>query len=261
MEKHDFKTPQQLRELIASGQWDKPTSGLLDDYQQANLAVVPKAQAYDFLLFCHRNPKSCPLLAVSEVGDPVIEFQGSRIDVRTMLPRYRVWKQGELVAEPTDLSDYWREDSVAFLLGCSHTFDAPLRRAGMPVSAEAPAVYFTSIPCQSVGNIRGNMVVSMRPVAAAKVSQAVNITARYPSGHGAPVHIGDPEQIGISDLSKPDFGVLPPMPEGSVPVFWACGVTPQVVLPECGAEYVFTHYAGHMLVMDQTVDQIAALSL
>lgn len=254
----DFKTPHQLRALIKDGHWDRPTSGVLDGYQQANLAVVPKAQAYDFLLFCMRNPKSCPLLAVTEPGNPVIEFHGSYFDLRTEIPRYRVWKKGDLVAEPTDLMDFWQEDSVGFLLGCSHTFDAPLCQAGIPVSPEAPAIYHTNIACQSAGNIEGTMVVSMRPVLAAKVSLATSITARYPNGHGAPVHVGDPAMIGINDLTSPDFGVYPGVPEGCVPVFWACGVTPQVVLPQTRADYLFTHYAGHMLVMDQTVDEVAS---
>ncbi|PPC76700.1 hypothetical protein C4K68_14135 [Pokkaliibacter plantistimulans] len=261
MQHSGFSTPAELRALIARGEWSKPTSGILDDYQQANLAVVPQAQAYDFLLFCHRNPKACPLLAVTDVGNPMIEFHGSVMDVRTMIPRYRVWKEGQLVAEPTDLSDYWQDDSVAFLLGCSHTFDAPLGRAGIPVSVEAPAVYFTSIPCTAVGSIRGNMVVSMRPVEASKVPLAMNITARYPSGHGAPVHVGDPALIGIGDLSQPDFGVFPGVAEGYVPVYWACGVTPQVVLPGSGGAYLFTHYAGHMMVMDHTVDEVAGFTV
>lgn len=258
MKKEDFKTPLALRLSIAKGEWNQPTSGMLDDYQQANLAVVPKDQAYDFLLFCVRNPKSCPLLAVSEVGDPVIHFQGSEINVCTMLPRYRMWKDGEYVGETLDLTEYWQDDSVAFLLGCSHTFDAPLKRAGIPVSAEAPAVYYSNIPCQSVGAIQGNMAVSMRPVVADKVALATTITARYPSGHGAPVHIGDPSLIGIDTLENPDFGVFGGVPEGYVPVFWACGVTPQAVLPNSGGAYLFTHFAGHMLVLDQTVDEVAA---
>ncbi|PVZ12486.1 MULTISPECIES: D-glutamate cyclase family protein [unclassified Pseudomonas] len=245
-------SPAQLRQWIAQGQWPGPTSGVLDDYQQANLAVVPADYAYDFLLFCTRNPKSCPVIAVTEPGNP---FVGG-IDLRCMLARYRVWEYGELVEEPCDLLQRWPGDAVAFLLGCSHTFDAPLRRAGIPVAATAPAVYVTDRLCEPAGRLSGPLVVSMRPVAAAKVARAVEVTARYPTGHGAPVHIGDPAQLGIADLAKPDFGVLPPMAPGAVPVFWACGVTPQLVLPKLKAPYVFTHYAGHMLVMDERVDEM-----
>ncbi|GGK05497.1 putative hydro-lyase [Pseudomonas matsuisoli] len=250
-------TPRELRELIAKGEWTTPTSGVLDDYQQANLAVVPRAHAYDFLLFCTRNPKSCPVIAVTEPGSPFIEGKEGQIDLRTMLPRYRVWAHGALVDEPTDLTRHWRDDAVGFLLGCSHTFDAPLRRAGIPVSGAAPAVYRTSRRCRDAAGLSGPLVVSMRPVPTDKVALAVEVTSRYPTGHGAPVHIGDPAKLGITDLSKPDFGVVPPMDEDSVPVFWACGVTPQLVLPELGAPYVFSHYPGHMLVLDQRVDEMA----
>lgn len=251
-------TPHRLRELIARGEWVRPTSGVLDDYQQANLAVVPRAHAYDFLLFCTRNPKSCPLIAVTEPGSPFVDGRDGPIDLRSMLPRYRVWKQGVLVDEPTDLNAYWQDDAVGFLLGCSHTFDAPLRRAGIPVSGAAPAVYRTTLPCREAGGLSGPLVVSMRPVPANKVALAVEVTARYPTGHGAPVHVGDPARLGIADLTTPDFGVLPPMDADSVPVFWACGVTPQLVLPALGAPYVFSHYPGHMLVLDWRVDEMAA---
>lgn len=250
-------TPRELREMVAKGAWTMPTSGVLDDYQQANLAVVPLAHAYDFLLFCTRNPKSCPVIAVTEPGSSIIEGKDSLIDITTMLPRYRVWEQGVLVDEPTDLVRHWRDDAVGFLLGCSHTFDAPLRRAGIPVSADAPAVYRTSRRCREAGRLSGPLVVSMRPVPTVKVTLAVEVTSRYPTGHGAPVHIGDPAKLGIADLSAPDFGVVPQMDADSVPVFWACGVTPQLVLPELGAPYAFSHYPGHMLVLDHRVDEMA----
>ncbi|QEU01886.1 DUF1445 domain-containing protein (plasmid) [Pseudomonas oryzihabitans] len=224
---------------------------MLDDYQQANLVIVPQAQAYALLLFCLRNPKACPILAVGDAGDPWVPLPGAAIDIRTMLPRYRVWQHGHLVAEPTDIEAYWREDSVLILLGCSHTFDAPLRRAGIEVSTAAPPVYTTTVPNTPAGALGGTLVVSMRPVPRALVSQAVLVTARYPSGHGAPVHIGDPEALGISDLQAPDFGVVPPMAPDDVPVFWACGVTPQQVLPQLRSAYCISHYPGHMLVLDQ----------
>ncbi|MDQ7915700.1 DUF1445 domain-containing protein [Pseudomonas sp. 102515] len=244
-------TPVELRSRIARGEWITPTAGVLDDYQQANLVIVPQAHAYALLLFCLRNPRACPILAVGDAGDPWVPLPGAAIDIRTMLPRYRVWQQGRLVAEPTDIEAYWRDDAVAILLGCSHTFDAPLRRAGVPVSPEAPPVYTTNRPNIAAGPLAGTLAVSMRPVPRELVSQAVLVTARYPSGHGAPVHIGDPLALGIGDLQSPDFGVVPPLGEDDVPVFWACGVTPQQVLPQLGAVYCIAHYPGHMLVLDQ----------
>lgn len=244
-------TPAELRERIAAGEWTGPTAGVLDDYQQANLVIVPQAQAYTFLLFCLRNPKACPILAVGDAGDPRIPLPGTAIDIRTMLPRYRVWRQGKLVAEPADIEAHWRDDAVAILLGCSHTFDAPLRRAGIAVSRAAPPVYTTRVPNVPAGPLGGTLVVSMRPVPRARVSQAVQVTARYPSGHGAPVQIGDPAALGIVDLQAPDFGVVPPLGVDDVPVFWACGVTPQQVLPRLGGAYCIAHYPGHMLVLDQ----------
>ncbi len=247
-------TPQQLRELVAAGEWRQPTAGLLDDFQQANLVIVPRALAWDLLLFCVRNPKVCPLLAVGEPGEYLLHVGNTTVDVRRMLPRYRVWHAGQLVAEPYDLEDHWREDAVAFLLGCSHTFDGPLRRAGIPVSHQAPPVYITNIPCVSAGQIRGPMAVSMRPVHHSKIAVATGVTARYASGHGMPVHYGSPAEIGITDLSQPDFGVYPGLEEGYVPVFWACGVTPQIVLPPLQPEWMCSHYPGHMLVLDDSVD-------
>jgi uncharacterized protein YcsI (UPF0317 family) len=250
-------TPADLRSRIARGEWTTPTAGVLDDYQQANLVIVPQAQAYALLLFCLRNPRACPILAVGDAGDPRVPLPGAAIDIRTMLPRYRVWQHGQLVAEPADIEAYWRDDAVAILLGCSHTFDAPLRRAGIAVSSAAPPVYTTTLPNVPAGPLAGTLVVSMRPVPRALVSQAVLVTARYPSGHGAPVHVGDPAALGIADLQAPDFGVVPPLGADDVPVFWACGVTPQQVLPQLGSAYCLSHYPGHMLVLDQRPEAFA----
>lgn len=253
-------TPRELRAAIARGEWRQPTAGLLDDFQQANLAVVPQALAWDFLLFCVRNPKVCPLLAVGEPGQAQLHLGGSIIDVRDMLPRYRIWQRGEEVAQPDNLHQHWREDAVAFLLGCSHSLDGPLRRAGIPVSPLAPPVYITNIACQPAGRIHGPMAVSMRPVARDKINQMVSLTARYPSGHGMPVHTGDPAEIGIHDLSKPDFGVFVAPEAEQLPVFWACGVTPQLVLPGLQAEYLISHYPGHMLVLDDSVEHYSLIT-
>jgi uncharacterized protein YcsI (UPF0317 family) len=252
-------TPAELRGLAARGRWRGPTAGILEGYQQANLAVVPKDLAFDFLLFCTRNPKPCPVIAVTEPGDPVVRLGGTETDLRTDLPRYRVWQHGELVDEPYEATAYWREDSVGFLLGCSHTFEGPLRRAGVPVryaqQSAAPPVYVTNSRTRPAGRLSGPLVVSMRAVPGSLVPRTVEITARYPTGHGAPVHIGDPSALGIRDLARPDFGPEPRIEPGDVPLFWACGVTPQLALPAARAAYTITHYPGHMLVFDHTVDE------
>ncbi|MEU4892874.1 putative hydro-lyase [Streptomyces sp. NPDC044780] len=247
-----------LRDLAARGEWTGPTAGILDGYQQANLVVVPHDLAFDFLLYCVRNPAPCPVLAVTEPGDPVVRLGDTVADLRTDLPRYRVWRRGQLVDEPHDITPYWREDAVGFLLGCSHTFEGPLRRAGVPVryaaSSAAPAVYVTDVPTQPAGRLSGPLVVSMRAVPGPLVARAVEVTSRYPTGHGAPVHIGDPAELGITDLGRPDFGPPPVIEPGDTPVFWACGVTPQLVLPSAAADYSMTHYPGHMLVFDHSID-------
>jgi len=251
-------SPRRLRELIAAGRWNGPTAGVLEGHQQANLAIVPQALAFDFLLFCNRNPKPCPVLAVTEPGDPVVRLGSTTADLRHTLPRYRVWQRGTLVAEPTDIADYWRSDAVGFLLGCSHTWEGALRDAGVPVpraaESAAPPVYVTNRPTRPAGRLSGPLVVSMRALPGHLVARAVEVTARYPTGHGAPIHIGDPGELGIADVHQPDFGPPPKLEPGTVPVFWACGVTPQLVLPAAEAEYVITHFAGHMFVFDHHVD-------
>jgi uncharacterized protein YcsI (UPF0317 family) len=251
-------TPAELRRLIAEGRWTTPTAGFLDGYQQANLAIVPHDLAFDFLLFCTRNAKYCPVIAVTEPGDPVVRLGSTEADLRTTVPRYRVWERGELVAEPTDITEFWHNDSVGFLLGCSHTWEGPLRNAGVPVryaeESMAPAVYVTDRPASPAGRLSGPLVVSMRAIPGHQVARAVELTARYPTGHGSPVHVGDPRVLGISDLATPDFGPAPVVEPGDAPVFWACGVTPQLALPGSGAEYAITHYPGHMFVFDHLVD-------
>lgn len=247
-------TPRELRRLIARQRWTAPTAGILDDYQQANLVVVPDSAASDFTAYCRANPKVCPLLARTQPGDPHLTYRDCTVDVRTMLPRYRVWERGRLVAEPTTIIEHWREDAVAFALGCSHTFDAPLRRAGIPISRQAPPVYITSRPTNAAGIFSGPLAVSMRPVPTPLIGTAINLTARYPSGHGAPIHVGDPRSLGITDMSAPDFGVHSGVPEHCTPVFWACGVTPQLAMSSAELSHAITHYPGHMLVFDNLVD-------
>jgi uncharacterized protein YcsI (UPF0317 family) len=245
----------EVRRAAARGELTGPTPGLALGYAQANLVVVPRDLAFDFLLFCQRNPKPCPLLDVTEAGSPEPKRVACGADLRTDLPRYRVHRSGELIDEPTDLLGWWREDLVAFLLGCSFTFENALLQAGVPVRhVEAGCnvpMYRTNRPCRPAGVFRGPMVVSMRPLTPAQTVTAVQICTRFPRAHGAPIHFGDPHALGIDDLSRPDFGDPVEIRAGEVPVFWACGVTPQAVAMEARPPLLITHKPGHMFVTDQ----------
>ncbi|MER3456625.1 MAG: putative hydro-lyase [candidate division GAL15 bacterium] len=256
-----MSSPQQVRQRIREGRWRRPTAGLAPGYTQANLVVVPKASAYDFLLFCQRNPKPCPVLDVTDPGDPVPRHAAPGADLRTDLPRYRVYLDGQLASEVDDIRALWREDLVAFLLGCSFTFEAALLRAGVPVrhlecGCNVP-MYVTNRPCRPAGPFAGPLVVSMRPVLAAQVPTVFRVCSRYPLAHGAPVHVGDPGALGIYDLARPDYGDPVPLREGEVPVFWACGVTPQAVAQRARVPFMITHSPGYMFVTDLLDEQLA----
>lgn len=254
-------SPRELRLRARRGEWQAPTSGLAPGHAQANLVVVPRAVAYDFLVFCQRNPKPCPLIDVTDPGNPEPAYAAPGADLRTDLPRYRVYRQGRLVAEETEITRYWRDDLVAFLLGCSFTFEEAMLRAGLPVrhmeDGRNAAMYITGLACRPAGALHGPMVVSMRPLPAQDVPRAVLITARYPRAHGAPVHAGDPGAIGVGDLSRPDFGDPPRIMPGEVPVFWACGVTPQAVAMAAKVDLMITHAPGHMFVTDLRDEDLA----
>jgi uncharacterized protein YcsI (UPF0317 family) len=247
-------TGAEVRQQARSGALSGPTTGLAMGYVQANLVVVPRDLAFDFLLFCQRNPKPCPLLDVTEPGSPEPNLVAPGADLRTDLPRYRVYKKGELVDEPDDITAYWRDDLVSFLIGCSFTFENALLQAGLPVrhleSGCNVPMYRTKIACRPAGVFRGPMVVSMRPMTPAQSLQATRICSRFPRAHGTPVHFGDPAMIGIQDLHRPDFGDPVPIQSGEVPVFWACGVTPQAVAMETLPPLLITHKPGHMFVTD-----------
>lgn len=247
-------TPEQLRKRIRIAKWTGPTAGLARGYVQANLVILPADWAYDFLLFCVRNPKPCPLLEVTEIGSPVPARTAPGADLRTDLPRYRVYQGGQLVEEPTEITGWWRDDLVAFLLGCSFTFEDALAEAGIALrhwerGCNVP-MYRTSLQCTPAGRLHGPLVVSMRPIPAGQVARAVEISARYPLAHGAPVWIGDPAGLGIADLDRPDWGDPAPIREGEVPVFWACGVTPQAVALAARPPLMITHAPGHMFITD-----------
>jgi uncharacterized protein YcsI (UPF0317 family) len=230
-----------------------PSSGWAPGYTQANLVVVPEDWAYDVLLFGQRNPKPVPLLDVTDAGSTSTALAPGA-DLRTDLPRYRVWRDGELVGEPTDVVDLWRDDLVTFLIGCSFSFETALLDAGVPVrnieQGRNVSMYRTNRACRPAGRLSGPLVVSMRPVPGELVAAAVQVTARMPQVHGAPVHVGVPEALGIADLARPDFGDPVEFAEGDVPVFWACGVTPQAALMASRPPFAITHAPGHMFVTD-----------
>ena len=255
--------PQSLRNLIRHGKLSQPTSGMAPGHVQANLAILPKSLAFEFLLFCQRNPKPCPLIEVIEAGsvEPISTAPGA--DLRTDIPKYRVFKHGELVAEVEDISEFWNDDLVSFLLGCSFSFENSLIRAGISLrhfeNGTNVAMYVTNIPTKASGLFSGPMVVSMRPIPRHQVVRAVQITSRFPGVHGAPVHIGDPTAIGIDNIYKPDMGDLNGIKEDEVPVFWACGVTPQVIAMNSKPPLMITHSPGHMFITDIVDEDLAIL--
>ncbi|BBY92992.1 UPF0317 protein [Mycobacterium gallinarum] len=243
------------RAAIRAGEHTGPTSGLAPGFAQANLVILRADEALDFLRFCVRNPKPCPLLEVTDTGSPHPFGIAADADLRTDLPRYRVFHDGHLVDEPTDIAGQWRTDLVSFLLGCSFTFEWALAAAGLPIAHQVQGVnvpmYVTDRRCTPAGRFDGPLVVSMRPFPADTVPRAVEISARFPAMHGAPVHIGDPAEIGISDLATPDFGDAVRVGADEVPVFWACGVTPQAVAIEARPSLAIFHAPGHMFITDR----------
>jgi uncharacterized protein YcsI (UPF0317 family) len=250
----EMQTGLDVRRECRAGRFDGPTAGLAKSYVQGNLAILPYDWAMDFLRFCQANPKPCPLLGMSEAGSPAVPALGADIDIRTDLPRYRVWENGELVASPTDLMSVWRDDLVSFIIGCSFSFEQMLMENDIPIrhiefGGNVP-MFRTNIPTQAAGRFHGPMVVSMRPLTPADAIRAIQVTTRLPSVHGAPVHIGFPEAIGIADIGKPDYGDAVPVNAGELPVYWACGVTPQAAIAAAKPPFAITHVPGCMLVTD-----------
>lgn len=246
--------PREVRALIRQGVITSQTSGMCEGYAQGNLLILPREQAYDFLLFTQRNPKSCPLLEVGDVGSPLVRKMADNADIARDIPKYRVWEYGKLTGEYTDISRFWREDFVYFLIGCSFSFEGELLSAGVPVrhieEGKNVPMYLTNIDCEEAGIFHGKLVVSMRPMPADQVIRAISITASMPRVHGAPIHIGDPSKIGIRDLSKPDFGEAVTIRPGEIPVFWCCGVTPQSVVMSARPPIAISHAPGHMFLTD-----------
>ena len=248
------RTGHELRALARAGQWAGPTAGVAPGHAQANLVILPRAFAFDFFLFCQRNPKPCPVLDVTDPGNPEPARVAQGADLRTDLPRYRVHRPGVAAVETTDITDLWKPDSVGFLLGCSFTFDHALAAAGivprhMEEGRNVP-MYRTSVPTVPAGPFSGPLVVSMRPMTPEKAELAAKLSSAFPGSHGGPVHAGDPSAIGIGDIGAPDYGDAVTMRPGEIPVFWACGVTPQAVIARAGIDPVITHSPGHMFVTD-----------
>jgi len=247
-------SPKKVRQMIREGKWTLPTPGMCKGYVQANFLVLPKEIAYDFLVFAQRNPKSCPILDITEPGGKEPKILAPGADVTTDIPRYKVWVNGECIDEPTDVRKYWRDDLVSFLLGCSFTFEAALLDSDIPVrhiemNRNVP-IFLTNIPCVPAGRLHGNLVVTMRPIPADLVPRAVLCTGRYPAVHGAPVHIGDPSQIGITNINNPEMGDSVDINPCEIPVFWACGCTSHAAVMASKPSFSITHSPGYMFIGD-----------
>ncbi|HVF64639.1 MAG TPA: putative hydro-lyase [Casimicrobiaceae bacterium] len=253
--------PKAVREAARSASLTGTTAGLARGYVQGNIAILPVDLAGDFERFCERNPKPCPVIGRSNAGRTDLPALGENIDIRTDVPRYRVFRDGACVDEPTDVERYWRDDLVTFVLGCSFSFEEALIDAGIPLRhiAEGKNVgmWRTSIATVPAGPFNGPLVVSMRPMTPADAIRAIEITSRFPGVHGSPVHIGKPDMIGVDDLARPDFGDAVDVRDDELPVFWACGVTPQAVVEAMRPPFFITHYPGSMLVTDIRNDQLA----
>ena len=244
----------EIRKKIRNGVITTPTAGLAPGHVQANLAIVTADLAFDFLLFAQRNPKPCPILDVTDVGSSIPHLMAPDGDIKTDISKYFVYKNGEKTDELTDLTSVWQDDFVAFLIGCSFSFETAMLAAGLPIrhieeKSNVP-MYITNIPCLPAGKFHGNIVCSMRPLKAADAIKATLVTAKMPAVHGAPIHLGNPAEIGIKDIFKPDFGDPPVIKEGEIPVFWACGVTPQAAAMASKPPIMITHAPGYMFVCD-----------
>ncbi|SDK03985.1 Uncharacterized protein YcsI, UPF0317 family [Jeotgalicoccus aerolatus] len=244
---------EEIRKKIRDGEHTGPTSGIAGDKVQANLAILPKEYAFDFLLFAIRNSKPVPIIEVLEAGEFVSRY-AKNSDIRTDIPQYNIYKNGELTETVSDIKKYWRDDFVTFLIGCSFTFEQAILDAGISIKhideGRNVAMYKTNIETEPAGVFKGNTVVSMRPFKKSLVDKVTEITNEFPNMHGGPVHAGDPKEIGIRNIDKPDYGDSIEIAEDEVPVFWACGVTPQNVVLNAKPEILISHAPGHMFITD-----------
>ncbi len=250
-----IQTASELRTLIRHGKFDAPTAGQAPGFVQTNLVILPAADATDFAEFCRLNSRPCPVVARTGPGDPHPTAAAADADLRTDLPRYCVFFDGQLQTErPADISGLWRDDLVAFLLGCSFTFENALQTAGIKLrhieQGRNISMYRTNRPCQPAGRFAGNLIVSMRPFPTSQIDQVVRITSQFPLMHGGPIHIGDPSALGIADLARPEFGDAVEIRDDEMPLFWACGVTPQLAIATARCELAITHSPGCMFVTD-----------
>ncbi len=257
-------SPYNLRQLIRNGEFTHNTSGYSQGFVQANLAILPKEWAGEFLQFCQLNPKPCPVIGMSaNPGDFLLPDLGREVDIRTDIPRYRIYEDGKLTQEVENVVDFWRDDLVTFLLGCSFSFEESLIADGLEVRNITEKVnvpmYRTNLACKPAGRFSGTTVVSMRPMTPKDAIRAIQICTRFPSVHGAPLHFGDPGKIGINNIDQPDFGDAVTINPGEVPVFWACGVTPQVAIENAKPPFCITHSPGYMLVTDIRNSSLAIL--
>lgn len=268
MRREDLKGlhPREIRSYVREGRWREHTGGFAEGYVQANLVVLPRNLAFDFLVFCQRNPQPCPVLEVTDIGVPTLKYMAKDADLRTDLPMYKVWEKGQCVAEVENVLDYWSDELVAFLLGCSASLDWALLKAGVRLRhAELdmlPCAYISNIQCEPAGAFRGPMVVTMRSILKDQVARSFQVTSRYPAVHGAPVHVGDPRQIGINNLDDVDLGQRTPLSQlepDEVPLFHACGATPQVVALEAKPEFMISHFPGCMFITDVLLEEIGVL--
>ena len=256
--------PAEARKIIRADKYDKQTAGIAGKYVQGNICILPSKYALDFAAFCQKNPKPCPLIGFGIKGDPYLKDLGD-IDIRTDVPRYKIWLNGKVIDEPTNIKKYWNDDLVTFVLGCSMSFELPLMEAGIEMqhikNNTTVPMYKTNIDCQPAGSFKGKLVVSMRPLNADDTIKAIQISSRFPAVHGAPVHLGDPNQIGIKDIMKPEYGDPPrAIKNNEIPVFWACGVTPQSVVENCKPDFCITHKPGAMLITDKLNSSLAAIN-
>lgn len=247
-------SPLEMRKLIRAGEFCAPTSGLCAGYAQANLIVLPREDAYDFLLFAQRNPKACPILEVTDTGSRFTRFAANDCDIANDFPKYRIYENGALTGEYTSVEPFWRDDLVSFLIGCSFSFESELIEAGIEIRHNTMGcnvpMYITGIDTVPAGRFSGKMVCSMRPIPYEQLVKAVTVTATLPRVHGSPIHIGDPAAIGVKDIMHPDFGDPVEIRPGEVPVFWPCGVTPQSVVMTVKPKFAITHAPGYMLITD-----------
>ncbi len=252
------QTAAEVRAAIRAGRYAGHTAGLAAGKLQCNLAILPEEFALDFLRFCQRNPKPCPIVGVADTGNPFLPTLGHDIDIRRDVSKYRIFRDGVFSDEVTEIADLWTDDLVTVALGCSFTFENALIRHGIPVrhveQGRNVPMFKSNIDLAPAGPFSGKMVVTMRPVKAAQVEEARKISARYPQAHGAPIAAGDPQQLGITDLSQPDWGEAVDIHDGEIPVYWACGVTPQNVLLDAKLPICITHSPGHMLISDVAED-------